>query len=178
MLHEFGNLRTGIPLTAIERITPLNVAVFKDVRLRALQEAPYAFGSTYAREVQFDDAEWARRVERWNGERGVGFLAMDGATVCGIAGSLLDENNPTRAQLVSMWTAPTHRQLGIGRLLVNAVLDWARTRNLHALLLMVTSNNDPAIRFYERLGFTKTGRTEPYPNDPNIFEYEMSQPIP
>jgi len=46
------------------------------------------------------------------------------------------------------------------------------------LLLMVTSNNDPAIRFYERLGFTKTGRTEPYPNDPNIFEYEMSQPIP
>src|SRR5260370_682525 len=80
-----------------------------------------------------------------------------------IDGSLLNENNPTRAQLVSMWTAPTHRQLGIGRLLVDAVLDWAGSRNLLALLLMVTSNNDPAIRFYERLGFTKTGRTEPYP---------------
>jgi ribosomal protein S18 acetylase RimI-like enzyme len=165
-------------LIAIEPITPLNVSSFKDVRLRALQEAPYAFGSTYAREVQFDHAEWARRVERWNGERGVGFIAMDGATACGIAGSLLDENNPTRAHLVSMWTAPTHRQLGIGRLLVDAVLGWARTRNVHTLLLMVTSNNDPAIRFYERLAFTKTGRTEPYPNDPNIFEYEMSQPIP
>jgi len=165
-------------LIVIEPITPHNVAVFRDVRLRALQEAPHAFGSTYAREVQFDHAEWAMRVERWNGERGVGFLAMYGATACGIAGSLLNENNPTRAQLVSMWTAPTHRQLGIGRLLVDAVLDWARSRNLLALLLMVTSNNDPAIRFYERLGFTKTGRTEPYPNDPNIFEYEMSQPIP
>lgn len=165
-------------MIAIEPITPLNVSSFKDVRLRALQEAPYAFGSTYAREVQFDHAEWARRVERWNGERGVGFIAMDGATACGIAGSLLDENNPTRAHLVSMWTAPTHRQLGIGRLLVDAVLGWARTRNVHTLLLMVTSNNDPAIRFYERLAFTKTGRTEPYPNDPNIFEYEMSQPIP
>jgi len=67
-------------LIVIEPITPLNVAVFKDVRLRALQEAPYAFGSTYAREVQFDRAEWLKRVERWNGERGVGFLAMDGAT--------------------------------------------------------------------------------------------------
>ena len=165
-------------MIAIEPITPLKVAVLKDVRLRALQEAPYAFGSTYAREVQFDHAEWARRVERWNGERGVGFLAMDGATACGIAGSLLDENNPTRAQLVSMWTAPTHRQLGIGRLLVNAVLDWARTRNVHALLLMVTSNNDPAIRFYERLGFTKTGRTEPYPNNPSVLEVEMSRTIP
>jgi len=163
---------------SIERITPLNIAVFKGVRLRALQEAPYAFGSTYAREVQFDHAEWAKRVERWNGERGVGFVAMDGAAACGIAGSLLNENDPARAQLVSMWTAPTHRQLGIGRLLVDAVLDWARTRNAHALLLMVTSNNDPAIRFYERLGFTKTGRAEPYANDPSIFEYEMSQPIP
>ena len=165
-------------MIVIEPITPLNVAVFKDVRLRALQEAPYAFGSTYGREVQFDHAEWARRVDRWNGERGVGFLAMDGATACGVAGSLLDENNPTRAQIVSMWTAPTHRQLGIGRLLVNAVLDWARTRNVHALLLMVTSNNDPAIRFYERLGFTKTGRTEPYPNNPSVFEVEMSRTIP
>ena len=165
-------------MIAIEPITPLNIAVFKDVRLRALQEAPYAFGSTYAREAQFDHAEWAKRVERWNGERGVGFLAMDGATACGIAGSLLDENDPTRAQLVSMWTAPTHRRLGIGRLLVDAVLDWARTRNVHALLLMVTSNNDSAIRFYERLGFTKTGRTEPYPNDASVFEVEMSRTIP
>jgi len=75
-------------------------------------------------------AEWARRVERWNGERGVGFLAMDGATAFGIAGSLLDENNPSRAQLVSMWTAPTHRRPRIGRLLVDAVLDWARTRKV------------------------------------------------
>ena len=164
-------------MIVIEPITPLNIAVFKDVRLRALQEAPYAFGSTYAREVQFDQAEWLKRVERWNGERGVGFLAMDGATACGIAGSLLDENNLTRAQLVSMWTAPTHRQLGIGRLLVDAVLDWARTRNVHTLLLMVTSNNDAAIRFYERLGFTKTGRTEPYPNDASVFEVEMSRTI-
>jgi len=45
-------------------------------------------------------------------------------------------------------------------------------------LLMVTSNNDTAIRFYERLAFTKTGRAEPYPNDASVFEVEMSQPIP
>jgi len=31
------------------------------------------------------------------------------------------------------------------------------------LQLMVTSNNEPANRFYQRLGFTETGRTEPYP---------------
>jgi ribosomal protein S18 acetylase RimI-like enzyme len=42
---------------------------------------------------------------------------------------------------------------------------------------MVTSVNDSAIRFYERLGFARTGRSEPYPNDPSITEYEMSRAI-
>jgi len=62
--------------------------------------------------------------------------------------------------------------------LVNEVLNWARRQDARTLLLMVTSNNDPAISFYRRLGFTHTGRTEPYPNDPARAEVEMSRPIP
>jgi ribosomal protein S18 acetylase RimI-like enzyme len=158
-------------------VSPVNAFVFKAVRLLALKDAPHAFGSTYAKESQFADAEWLRRVERMNGERGAGFLAMDGETGCGIAGSFLHQNDPTRAHLVSMWTAPTHRQQGIGRLLVGEVLKWAHGRNARILLLMVTSNNEPAMRFYQRLGFTRTGRTEAYPNDPAVLEYEMSRPI-
>jgi ribosomal protein S18 acetylase RimI-like enzyme len=103
---------------------------------------------------------------------------MDEDTVCGIAGSFLDQHDPTRAQLLSMWTAPTHREHGIGRLLVSEVLNWARRRNARILRLMVTNNNEVAIRVYQRLGFTRTGRTEPYPNDPAVIEYEMSRPIP
>ena len=61
-----------------------------------------------------------------------------------------------------MWTAPTHRRQGVGRLLVGAILDWARQRGARTLRLMVTSNNEPAISFYQRLGFTpyKTERLE------------------
>jgi ribosomal protein S18 acetylase RimI-like enzyme len=165
-------------LIAIEPITALNTFLFKAVRLRALHDAPQAFGSTYAKEFQLTDSDWIKRVERWNGESGAGFLAMDEDTACGIAGSFLDQNDPTRAQLISMWTAPTHRQRGIGRLLVNEVLNWTRGRNARILLLMVTSNNESAIRFYQRLGFVRTGRTERYPNDPAVIEYEMSRPIP
>jgi ribosomal protein S18 acetylase RimI-like enzyme len=165
-------------MVAIEPITWLNVLLFKEVRLRALEDSPGAFDSTYGKESQFADSEWMQRVEQWNGMSGAGFLAMDAGTACGIAGSFLDQNDPTRAHLISMWTAPTHRNRGIGRLLVNEVLNWARGRNARALQLMVTSNNEQAIRFYHRLGFTQTGRTEPYPNDPAVVEYEMSRPIP
>ena len=172
---RYGELRTESFLITIEPITMRNVLLFKTVRLRALQDAPYAFSATYAKESQFDDAEWLRRAERMNGERGIGFLAMDGETACGIVGAFLDANKATQAQLVSMWTAPAYRQRGVGRLLVNEVLAWARRRGARTLLLMVTSNNESAIRFYEKLGFARTGRTEPYPNDPAILEQEMSR---
>jgi ribosomal protein S18 acetylase RimI-like enzyme len=111
------------------------------------------------------------------GEIGIGFLAMDGATACGIVGAFLDAKDPTQALLVSMWTAPQYRQRGTGRLLVDAVVRWAQERGARTLLLMVTSNNDPAMRFYERLGFARTGRTEPYPNNPDVIEYEMGRSL-
>jgi ribosomal protein S18 acetylase RimI-like enzyme len=164
-------------MIAIEPITIQNAGAFKEIRLRALQDSPSAFSSTYARESQFSDADWAQRIERWNGEKGVGFLAMDGDSACGIAGSLLDEEDGSRAQLVSMWTAPTHRSCGVGRLLVEGVLGWASRLGVHVLTLMVTSINDGAMSFYERLGFERTGKTLPYPNDPAVVEYEMSRMV-
>lgn len=159
----------------IEPITASNTALFRSVRLRALQDSPSAFGSTYAREVAFDDAEWARRVERWSGEQGIGFLAMDGDQACGIAGALLEDSG--QAQLVSMWTAPEHRQCGVGRLLVEAIAGWAAGRDVHRLRLMVVSRNQSAVDFYQRLGFIRTGRSEPYPNDTAIDQWEMARPL-
>jgi ribosomal protein S18 acetylase RimI-like enzyme len=162
-------------MIAIRSITPQDAMLFKAVRLGALQDTPSAFGSTYAEESQLSDAQWLNRATNWSGEFRVMLLAMDGNEVCGIAGSYVDPNDATRAQLISMWTAPTHRQRGIGRLLISEVLAWARQRDVRTLQLMVTSSNETAIRFYEGLGFTRTGRTEPYPNDPALIEYEMSR---
>jgi ribosomal protein S18 acetylase RimI-like enzyme len=43
--------------------------------------------------------------------------------------------------------------------------------------LMVTSNNAPALAFYEKCGFLRTGMKQPYDNDPSLFEFEMSRAI-
>lgn len=165
-------------MIAIEQIAQGNVRSFKAVRLEALRESPLAFGSTYAREVAFTDAEWLARLERWNGEKGIGFLAMDGEVACGIAGALVEDGDGSRATLVSMWTAPTHRKSGVGKMLVSAVLEWAETRGVKTVELLVTGINHGAIRFYERLGFVKTGRTQVYPIDPTITEFEMARRVP
>ncbi len=164
-------------MITLEPITPQNASIFKTTRLRALQDTPSAFGATFAKESLLTEADWVERAARWNGEKSILYLALDGGAAAGIAGSYLDQEDATRAHLVSMWTDPTCRQQGIGRLLVNEIIEWAHCRSALTLQLMVTSCNDSAIAFYKRLGFAFTGRTEPYPNDPALIEYEMSRPI-
>jgi len=165
----------------IEPITQASVAQFKAIRLRALMDSPGAFGSTYAWESQLTQAGWMERIGRWNNNRGIGYLAMDQGVPCGIAGCLLDDDpihgDPTRAQLISMWVAPAHRKHGVGRILVEQVICWARSRGVHHLRLSVTGRNETAIQFYLRLEFAFTGKTIPYPNDPTEIEREMKLEI-
>jgi ribosomal protein S18 acetylase RimI-like enzyme len=164
-------------MIVLEQVTEQNILTFKAARLFALQDTPSAFGATYAKESQLTDAEWMKRAGKWNGERAVLYLAMDGTAAGGIAGSSLDEADTAQADLISMWTAPAYRRRGVGRMLVEEIVRWARLRSARIIRLMVTSNNQRAISFYKSLGFTLTGATEPYPNDPVLIEYEMSLPI-
>jgi ribosomal protein S18 acetylase RimI-like enzyme len=173
-------------MIVLKPITPDRALVFKAVRLRALQDTPSAFGSTYSKESQLTDDEWIERSANWSSDRSTGYLAFDeeqseeerADAYCGIAASYLNEQNPQKAHLISMWVAPDHRQSGVGKILIDAIERWATHRGAHTLLLTVTSSNHPAITFYTRLGFSMTGNTEPYPNDPALIEYEMSKPIP
>ena len=102
---------------------------------------------------------------------------MDVGSAVGIAAGVRDQNHSKRANLMSMWVAPAHRRLGIGRMLVDAVAAWARTRNMLHLCLMVTSNNDHAMQFYQSLGFALTGRSEPDRNDPALFDLEIHRSL-
>ncbi len=164
-------------MITLELITPQNAMLFKDVRLCALQDTPTAFSSTYAKESQLTDADWVARAAQWTNERSATYLAMDAEIPCGIASGILDKDDAKRAHLLSMWVAPTHRRIGIGRSLVDVIVAWAGTQSVRVLQLLVTSNNDTAIRFYQQLGFEMTGRTEPYANDPTLSNYEMARSI-
>jgi ribosomal protein S18 acetylase RimI-like enzyme len=164
-------------MAVLHQITPFLASSYKAVRLRALQDTPSAFGSTYARESQFTDADWQQRAANLCTPRSIGYLARDEKDYCGIAVAFLKEQSPQHAELMSMWVAPEHRRSGTGRLLVNAIESWARSCGAHTLQLMVARDNLAAITFYQRLGFSQTGRTEPYPPNPSLIQFEMSKPL-
>jgi len=164
-------------MVTLEVVTSKNAMIFKGVRLRALRDTPSAFSSTYADESQLADTEWAQRVAQWSGKRSRTYLAMDAASPCGIVSGFFDQDDSARAHLVSMWVVPTHRRLGIGAQLVNAIVDWASAEGARTLRLIVTSNNDGAIEFYQSLGFSITAKIGRYRNDPALNDLEMVRSI-
>ena len=160
-------------MIVLEPITPQNAMLFKVVRLGALQDAPTAFRATYAEESQLSDADWSKRAAQWNSAHSIAYLALNSGEPCGIAAGMSDANDAAIAHLLSIWVAPSCRRIGVGKTLVDAVTAWAASRGAKAIKLTVTSNNTAAIIFYQCLGFTVTGRIEPYRNDPTLFDCEM-----
>ncbi len=143
----------------------------RDVRLAALAEAPSAFGSAYARGGDFTEERWRGRIS----ERSVTFFAHEetaDAPPAGLVGVYVEDG---AAELVPMWVRPSARGLGVGEALVEAAAAWAKTRDFGALFLWVTESNAPAVRLYERLGFTPTGERQPLPSDPALAEIRMSR---
>lgn len=160
-------------MITIEPISTDHATKLKETRLRALLDSPTAFGSTYANECLISDEEWRNRATACSEDSRIGFFAMDGDSPCGMVRATPDNDDATIAWVESMWVAPTHRKRGVGQLLINQIFTWAHMQGITALKLSVTNNNEPAIRFYSRLGFVATGETEPYPNDPTLVECVM-----
>jgi GNAT superfamily N-acetyltransferase len=80
-------------------------------------------------------------------------------------------------ELVSMWTAPAARGHGVGRSLVEAVLEWVTKHDPPAVELWVTRGNEPAVRLYQACGFDLTDETTPSPADPCREELRMCRSL-
>ena len=141
-------------------VTPDEWRVWRQLRLSALAQAPAAFCSTLAQWSGPGDTE-----ERWCARlRDVALnvvLTWDGAPVGMVSATAPDDEG--RVELISMWIAPTARGRGVGDQAVRQVLVWAQEEHPTShVLLSVKTDNDHAIRLYERHGFVDVG---PSPDD-------------
>lgn len=129
----------------------------KDLRLRALQDAPYAFASAYEDEAHTRPADWEQRGV--GSHRAAVFVAEADDAWVGLTGGFLDEDKSATVRVWGMWVAPEARGQGVGAKLLDAVTAWARDAGATRLELCVTDAADPAARLYERFGFKPTGAT-------------------
>lgn len=127
--------------------------LWRELRLRALAEAPYAFGSTLAEWTGSGDTEerWRNRlssvplnlVVSLNGEP----VGMASAT------SPVDDE----IEVISMWVAPEARGRAVGAALIEAIVVWALEQRVSRVALDVRETNVSAINLYKRPGFVDVG---------------------
>ncbi|MCX7896493.1 MAG: GNAT family N-acetyltransferase [Rhodocyclaceae bacterium] len=89
--------------------------------------------------------------------RGRLFVARSGAQVIGMANVLITVSTALGAHvaiLEDVIVAPAFRRQGIGRRLLDTVIDWARKHGLARITLLADGDNGCALAFYERMGFT------------------------
>src|SRR3954447_22245695 len=144
----------------------------RDIRLRALADAPQAFASTLAREQTFTRDVWTSRLT--DGDS-VNLLAVEEGEPVAMATGRLDD--PDTAHLLGMWVAPQARGGGVAALLIDAVTGWARDRGARHLVLWVTDVNRVARALYDKSGFRPTGERQPLPSDTSLMESKLSREI-
>lgn len=136
--------------------------MLRDLRLAALADAPYAFGSTYERERDQCDEHWQVRVES-----GAWFVAEVTGTPAGLVAGWAEAG---RVGLISMWVRPEHRGHRLAERLIGAVRGWSVEQGVAELMLWVADGNSAAASAYARAGFVPTGRRQPLPSNPAVGE--------
>ncbi|MGN6252877.1 MAG: GNAT family N-acetyltransferase [Marmoricola sp.] len=137
----------------LRTLDPGDWRLWRAVRLRALADAPDAFGSTLVREQAHTEADWRDFLAD-----GLSVVVLD--TDSPVACGAVFEKAPGRAAIIAMWTDPAHRAQGHARRVLDALTDWAGAREL-TVELGVNRLNGGAQAAYTSYGFQPTGRCHP-----------------
>ena len=137
----------------VRQLGASDAAAFHALRLSGLRLNPDAFGSSWEEEVD-------RPPERTAASLASAFVAgceKDGVLV-GIGGLRIGQSVKTRHRGViwGIYVDPGVRGLGVGKRVMAALIDQARTE-VEDLILTVSAHNDAAIALYRSLGFEPYG---------------------
>ncbi len=95
--------------------------------------------------IQADHIELA--VAEINGEVvGSGYVRIQKAKAC--------FQHPAYGYMGFMYVLPDHRGKGINKLIVNHLFTWCRNKGIYEIRLEVYTNNNQAIKAYQKSGFS------------------------
>ena len=146
-----------MPDFSVRRIREDDWEQFRRLRLDALRTDPLAFGSTLARESTYLEGKWRSWCKDGTiGEQTATFVATGpSGELVGMVGAFTAEDTP---HVWGMWTRPEWRLRGIGRRLMECLLDWTeRSSAGRPVLLDVNPSQAAAVSIYLGLGFRFSG---------------------
>jgi ribosomal protein S18 acetylase RimI-like enzyme len=146
-------------MIAIRELTATDAEAFAGLRRLVVADSPVQMGLSLEEELQRSLQEFEEQLA--TPQPSVVFGAFDGETLVATAGISRPTSRPSGAHKAVLWgvfTAPTHRRQSLARRLSELAVERAFSKWAHRVYLYVFIPNDPAVRLYESLGFTATGR--------------------
>lgn len=136
---------------------------YRDVRLRALREAPTAFASTFEEESTQSDEFWQDLASGTAAAMEAAIFAVDrgDGALAGSAFVRVSAQPPHDGYVGAMWIDQDLRGAGWADALLEAAERFSQRLGSQAIELWVSGSNPLALRFYERNGYRLTGVTEP-----------------
>ncbi|MDO8564395.1 MAG: GNAT family N-acetyltransferase [bacterium] len=125
---------------------------YKELRLRSGETEPEAWGASIRAEPEKDELYWRQKLEDPHFKMFA--IEMDGKIVamCG-----LQQKSDGRFFGRRLYVAPEYRGKGLAKVLLDRVLDEAKSRGAKNIYLGVTDGL-PALGLYKTMGFTEIGR--------------------
>ena len=98
-------------------------------------------------------------------ETGRGFVCIEtyNGNVVAYGGLIMAADE---AQILNIATHPNHRRSGFGKLIVEALIDYAIEKKASEISLEVRESNLPAIKLYSGYGFLLVGQIKNYYKNP------------
>jgi ribosomal protein S18 acetylase RimI-like enzyme len=145
--------------------------LYRELRIAALRDAPYAFGSRLEDVLATDPAAFDESARRFAGsESTTSFVLYSNDEPVGLIGAFFEDSAERRAFVCALWVRPAVRHLRGGELLVSTAVSWLEQRGARSVYAWVADANARARIFYEHLGFIVTGLQQPLTADPGAWE--------
>ncbi|MEJ2654431.1 MAG: GNAT family N-acetyltransferase [Acidihalobacter sp.] len=144
----------------IQRLEPKHAEAYRALMLEAYATHPNVFTSSVGERSALPFAWWEGRLDENPAAGQVVFGVLQGGRLCGVAGLSFETREKARhkATLFGMYVPAAQRGLGLGRRLVSAALEYARSRpGVRLVQLTVTEGNAAAEALYARCGFVAFG---------------------
>lgn len=135
----------------IEVPTKSDALRLREIRLRALADAPYAFGADYKVESEKPVEYWQDYLKNtdWC------FAVRDGKDVGLLAVDVADADRGSDCWMSSWWLEESYRGQGVPKLMLEWLDKLCESKGWHKQGLGVWPENERAIAAYIKLGFIK-----------------------
>lgn len=153
----------------IRKLIPNDAIDYRDLRLLSLQTDPQSFASELKSELKKSPSSFESKIIFYTQKPSFGIYgSFSSKRLCSYL--IFSKNELSKmshlSNLYEIYTHPDFRHLNKASKLIQHVTDLARKNPaLEQLVLNVNSDNHPAIKLYQKLGFVQVG------NLPNFIKH-------